>query len=402
MQARLRRGFAAVAVMAIAIALLIVSLTGPVVSTTADFSIFNSGWNGTSKLAVLTYQAGKFSPTFTVEASGTDVSIVQLSLTEIDLDPATDTLIVIGPTKTFSSSEGALVGDFVRNGGVLLLADDFGTANSLLSGMDATSRFSGSLVMDLAFEKQPEFSVCFDFTPDPITRNLTTLLFNYPSSLTVNASTTQTLARTSIASWLDTSGDRLQEPGEPRGPFPVMARERLGLGSIILLSDPSVLINGMAAQLNNSELTSNLMDFVSSERTAVYFDESHRDFFDPIAVTTQFTGDIPANAKVVLAVVAFVLTMWIATDLVDQTVRWMVARSTRLVTRLLDVLLPRSWRGRQPERQEPLTAEQMEKLSSETHPEWRIGLVRYLLRERERHISSLEAAALRDDKPDAP
>jgi len=402
MRARLRRGFAAVAVMALSIALLIVTLTGPVVSTTADFSIFNSGWNGTSELAVMTFQAGKFTPGFRVEATGTDVSVVQLRLTEIELDPLTDALVIIGPTKTFTTSEGTIVGDFVRDGGTLLIADDFGTGNSLLSGMGAESRFSGSLVMDLAFEKQPEFSVCFDFSADQITHNVTTALLNYPSSLTVNTSTTQTLARTSIASWLDTSGDRLQEPGEPRGPFPILAREHLGIGSIVLLSDPSVLINGMRGHLDNTVLSGNLLNYISAERSSVYFDESHRDFFDPIAVTTQFTGDLPTNVKVALAILAFVLTMWIATDLVDQAVRWTYRKTVAVVNLVLDILLPSSWRMRKPARPEPLTTAELEKLAAEYHPEWRIGLVRYLLRERERHLNALSKKGSRNDQPDAP
>jgi hypothetical protein len=402
MRARLRRGFAAVAVMAMSIALLIVTLTGPVVSTTTDFSIFNSGWNGTSELAILTYQAGKFTPSFRVEATGTDISVVQLRLSEIELDPMTDALVIIGPTKSFSSTEGAIVGDFVRNGGTLLLADDFGTGNTLLTGMGASSRFAGNLVMDLAFEKQPEFSVCFDFSPDQMTHNVTTALLNYPSALTVNTSTTQTLARTSIASWMDTNGDRLQEPGEPRGPFPVLAKERLGLGNIVLLSDPSALINGMRGHLDNSLLSGNILNYISAERSSVYFDESHRDFFDPVAVTTQFTGDVPTNLKVALAILAFVLTMWIATDLVDQFIRWTVTRIRGIFNRVLDVFLPPAWRRRKPMKPEPLSPDEIERLSADTHPEWRIGLVRYLLRERERHITALGQRSLRDDKPDSP
>jgi len=70
-QVRVRRGFAAVGAMAIAAVLLIISMAAPIVSTSADFSIFNSGWNGTSKLAILTYKAGKFVPDFQVKSSGT-------------------------------------------------------------------------------------------------------------------------------------------------------------------------------------------------------------------------------------------------------------------------------------------------------------------------------------------
>ena len=126
MRSKLRKGYAAVAVMAITIALLIVSMTAPVVSTTEDFSIFNSGWNGTSDLAVLTYRTGKFVPTFETQSSGTEITIAQIGLDRLDLDPLTSSLVIIGPTKTFTSAEGSIVGDFVRGGGRPVLGPNGG------------------------------------------------------------------------------------------------------------------------------------------------------------------------------------------------------------------------------------------------------------------------------------
>ncbi|MEM4277418.1 MAG: hypothetical protein QXQ13_08065, partial [Thermoplasmata archaeon] len=66
MRHRLQRGYAAIAMVVTAIVFLAVSMQSPVVSTTVDFSIYNSGWNGVSGLAVLTYRAGKFAPSFQV------------------------------------------------------------------------------------------------------------------------------------------------------------------------------------------------------------------------------------------------------------------------------------------------------------------------------------------------
>lgn len=390
MQSRIGKGYAAVAVMAIAIALLAVSMTAPAISTTEDFSIFNSGWNGTSRLAVMTYQTGKFVPTFQVESTGTDISVTQIALTTIAPDPRTSALIIIGPTKEFTEAEGTLVGNFVRDGGRLVLADDFGTGNSLLSKMGAGSRFSGDLVMDLAFEKQPAFSVVFDIRPDPLTTNVTTLLFNYPSSITVNATTTETIAYSSIASWRDTNGNKVQDPGEPRGPFPLIARERLGLGTIVLLSDPSVLINGMRGNMDNEVFATNLVAEACRERTEVYFDESHRTFFDPISATMEFTGSISAAAKALIVVVAFVLTLWIATDLVDNSVIWVVRKVRAAISFVARFLTKPFSRKRPVITEKTLTVDEMVDLLSKERPEMRLGLVRYMLRERDRHSKALE------------
>ena len=391
MRSRIGKGYAATAVIAVAIALLAVSMTAPAISTTEDFSIFNSGWNGTSDLALMTYKAGKFAPSFQVESTGTDITVTQVDLTTIDPDPGYSALIIIGPTKAFTDSEGELMGEFVRGGGKLMLADDFGTANTLLDKMGATSRFSGDLVMDLSFEKQPEFSVVFDIRPDPITTNVTTMLLNYPSSISVDDATTSVLAYTSIASWRDTNENRLEDRAEPRGPFPVLARERLGLGSIILLSDPSVLINGMSEYMDNGAFGENLIAEVCKDRTEVYFDESHRTFFDPVTATVEFTGEVSTTVKAALAVTVFILTLWMATDLVDKAVLWVAGR-VRDALGFVAGIVTRPFSRRIPVKQpKKLTLdESIEKVTKE-HPEFRPGLVRYMLRERDRHGKSLES-----------
>lgn len=396
MASRLRKSYAAVAVMAIAIALLIVSMTAPVASTTADFSIFNSGWNGTSKLAVLTYQTGKFAPAFQVKSTGTDITIEQVDLTKLQLNPKTSALVIIGPTKAFTSAEGAHVGEFVRSGGELLLADDFGTGNSLLQGIGSTSRFSKDLVVDLAFEKQPEFSVLFDFRSDPLTKNVTTLLLNYPSSLTVNSTTTEVVAYSSIASWLDTNGNRLQDWGEPKGPFPMVARERLGAGTILLVSDPSILINGMRDYMDDAVFGNNLIDEVCSARTSVFFDESHRTFLDPVSITMHFTGQVSTNAKAVLAAVALTLTLWISTDLVDRALAWSRVKVRYVMVTILTQLPFKFLKEKPPEKPVPTSTEEMVAKVTKEHPEWRIGLVRYLLRESARHGKTLEEKRSRE------
>ncbi len=389
MQSRLRKGYAAVAVMAVAITLLIISMTAPVASSSADFSIFNSDWNGTSQLAVLTYEAGKFAPAFKVQSTGTDVTIEQIDLATIDLDPATDALAIIGPTKAFSSEEGRHIGDFVRAGGEVLLADDFGRGNSLLQGMGATSRFGDDLVVDLAYEKLPEFSVLFDLREDPLTANVTTLLLNYPSSLIINETTTEVVGYSSIASWRDSNGNRLQEWGEPRGPFPMVARESLGTGSILLISDPSLLINGMADKMDDGVFGTNVISELCSERTTVYFDESHRTYLDPISIALEFTGEVSDNAKVGLAAFALVLTLWISTDLLERGFVMLRGILNRFVSYIMR-FLPFRARARPMEKPKPLSLDELVAKASEEHPEWRTGLVRYLVRERERHGKILE------------
>jgi hypothetical protein len=382
MQRRLRRGYIAIALMMATVGLFLLTLVSPVLSTTTDFSIYNSGWNGTSSIAKATYELGNFVPTLSTQATDTDMTIVHLDLEEFDLQPSTDTLIVLGPSRDFSPSDGEVVRRFVTAGGVLVLADDFGTGNGLLEAIGASSRFSGKLMMDLSFDKRPEFSVCFSFTEDPLTNGLSKILLNHPSSITVSGADTTVVAESSIASWLDLNGDSVRDVAEPKGPFPIMARERIGNGTAILLSDPSVLINGMVTQLDNGVLAANLVSVACDHRTSVFFDESHREYFDPVAVTTQITGDLSFADRLHILVVASVLLLWVSTDFIDRAVLRVFAfvrYLQRTVLRLFGKRLPDT---------EPLSAKTPEELLrelSEKHPEWRLGLIRHVIAERERH-----------------
>jgi hypothetical protein len=241
--------------------------------------------------------------------------------------------------------------------------------------------------MDLAFDKKPEFSVCFTFADDRLSKNVTSILLNHPSSLTVQGTATETIASSSIASWLDSDANRAQDIGEPKGPFPVIARERLGQGSIILLSDPSVLINGMREQLDNAVLADNLLLEVGELRTAVYFDESHRAYFDPISITTTLTGDLSLDSKIAILTLAFVLLLWISTDIVDRVIAFVVSS-----LRLFATTIMRFFSRKKPEPTPPQEPD-LDRLVEDVvgaHPDWRKGLVRYVLREQRRHSKHLD------------
>jgi len=386
LRARLSRGYVSIAVIAFAILLLTITALAPAVSTTTDFSIFNSGWNGTSDMAVSTYKLGKFSPTFEVRSTGTEMQVAQVGLDRIKLDPVSSALVEIGPTMPFSNSDGNLVGSFVKQGGTLFLADDFGTGNSLLAKMGATSRISGKLVMDLAFDKKPQFPVCFDLRPSPLTRNVTSVLLNYPSYLVINNATTTPVAFTSIASWLDNDTITASGLRAHSGPFVILAQERLGNGRIVLLSDPSVLINGMGKYLNNSILKQDILTEISTGRSAVFFDESHRSFFDPVAITMKFTGSVSPTAKGAVTILAFVLILWIATDYVDRALAIVIRQLMAIYSWSVRKIF--SWRKPAPAAA-TITLEQIEKDVMGKHPDWRPGIVHYIVKERDRHSKAM-------------
>src|SRR5512136_2977288 len=98
--------------------LLMLTLTAPVLLNTEDFSIYNPGWNGVSDIAIQTYQAGKFLPTFYLNEA--ELTINHRSFAEYPLNPVNSTILLIGPQTDFSSQESSYLDDFLTRGGMVL------------------------------------------------------------------------------------------------------------------------------------------------------------------------------------------------------------------------------------------------------------------------------------------
>ena len=381
MHSRLRRFYALAVTIGLAALLLSLSLIVPVTGTTTDFSMFNTDWNGTSDIAVRTYKAGALVPSLELRELGTDAQPVIVPIDRAGLDPSTAAIVIIGPSKTFTAAEGAYVRDFLERGGVVVLADDFGTGNSLLANLNTTSRFTNDLVVDLAFEKKPEFAVAFDIVQgSPLTKNVSMLLLNYPSAITPSPDA-ETLARTSAASWVDLDGDQFKDPGEQAGPFTLLTVERIGGGTLVLLSDPSIMINGMAGQLDDSVLVEDLLAFAAEGRTEVFIDESHRNYFDPISFSSTLTGSIGQQAKLALVTVVIVAFFLATTDVLQ--------RAYGLVTRTAHGLWGRIVRllsKEEPGAEHRLMSDD-EILGKvlERHPGWSRGALTRILRQVDRH-----------------
>jgi len=288
---------------------MILSLANPIILNSSDFCVYNSGWNGCSDIGIKTYETGKFQPTVSFDRN--ELTLSQNSFVSHNIDPQNSTILIIGPKTAFSSSEGTYIQNFLENGGVLLLADDFGSGNDLLNKINASSRFSGELMLDLSFEKKASFVAIFDFynRSHPLTSNFSHMLFNYPTSISAGDNTTVLAASTEM-SWLDKNVDGKEDSEESKGPFPVLVIETYGKGEIVLLSGPSLLINSMKDQLGNNIFRENLFYYIYNERDTVVIDESHRDVVMPLQIAYVFPSTIGLEVKVfivLLVIVAFIV-----------------------------------------------------------------------------------------------
>jgi hypothetical protein len=198
-----------------------------------DFKASNNSWNGLKD----------FSRQFAATNLG--------SLEDLSSPGSGDTLLCI-PYLEYKDADLARIKQFTEGGGDLLLMDDFGYGNDILAYLGAGARFDHNLLLDPLFcYKNQNLPYITDFTPELQAAGIKAVAFNHATVLKPAASDI-VLARSSPASFLDVNSDGQQNPNEPAGPFAVAARLALGQGTVTLVSDPSLIINAMEAQSDNS------------------------------------------------------------------------------------------------------------------------------------------------------
>lgn len=294
--------------------ILLLALATPTIYNSTDFCIYNSGWNGCSQIAKKTYYTGKFQPTFSFNK--TSLTPVQHSFINYDINQTNSTIIIIGPQTPFTKEEATYIEHFLNKGGTLFLADDFGTSNDLLSQINASSRFSHKLMLDLSFEKKASFVTIFNIynQSHPLTKDISGILLNYPSSLSITENTTS-LAGSSEMSWLDIDTNGKEDGNEPHGPFVIYAIEPYGNGEIILFSGPSLLINSMDDHLDNKVFLNNIFEYLVQNKQTVIIDESHRDIPIPFKLGYIFPSVINVPLKISIIILVVLVFLFIFTTI---------------------------------------------------------------------------------------
>jgi len=216
----------------------------------------NFDWNGCSRIAATTQN-----------------TTLLLSYNS-PLPNSTSLLAIIGPSTDFSRDEGSKIGNFLQKGGIVLLADDFGTGNGLLEALNVGAKFSNKLLADLYYySKNPGFPFISDFSPSPATANLTAIVLNEPSYIEVgNSSLLTTIGRSSPFSFVDVSGAGKPLANETIDSYPMMASVNIGKGTLILFADPSMFINDMIGLYDNMQLFRNMLKMGEG---SVVFDVAH-------------------------------------------------------------------------------------------------------------------------------
>lgn len=176
------------------------------------------------------------------------------------VDPVNSTLLVVGPSLEFSDSDFASFRSYLLGGGTVVLADDFGSGDQILSRLGVDAGFSGELLLGSVFysggfELPRILNVtCFDVLGDELVLNYATFLTGEDVDCVVSSSP---------FTYSVVNGSRVVRA------FPVIGGVNYGRGRVWVVSDSSLWINGMIERAGNRDL---LLELVEG---AVYIDEAH-------------------------------------------------------------------------------------------------------------------------------
>jgi len=215
----------------------------------------------------------------------------------------------------FSPADASSVRNFLMGGGTVLVADKSGVANSLLQGIG-----SGIVIQSQYTISDPVYNWKAKTVPTalvlpeaaahaPYLANVSGIALNQPSPLALTNSAASQVAITSQFS---------ETQYGSKGPFVVMASERIGTGALIVVGDSQFLLNSEWTIANNKILIGNLF-----AKTSIFIDASHWTSSPLASSTAQMKaelGQIYATISTVPLRYVFVLvTVGVALALVPRT-----------------------------------------------------------------------------------
>jgi hypothetical protein len=188
--------------------------------------------------------------------------------------------LAIGIERPYTEDDANTLWNFMRYGGNIIIADDFGYGNtfwdnSITSGYGRVE-FEKSQLFDPSYIKNTTFVSVNATLPGPSKQY--SLLLNEPTALKKSYGAFQftTLGSSSDGSWLDDNGNRVRDPLEPKVSYPVIVSFSSSNinGKAFFISDPGLFINENWNFLNNAEFAMDLIHYILPTGGVVIFDES--------------------------------------------------------------------------------------------------------------------------------
>lgn len=221
-------------------AVLLLALVAAGVSTAAPFAAYNNDWTGTTDLRKAALMD-----------NNTTVVVDNPAMKQPPPTAATTALIIGVPENTTAVETTAT--DVLTNGGTVVVTDETpATTNTLLETLGATANVKRGPIRDpRSYYRQPVLPIV---TTTNATGELagTEVTLNHAGTLTPGDATV--LATTSQFAYVDGNQNERFDAAESLGTRPVMTREPVGNGTVIVISDSSVFINAMYERDGNRAL----------------------------------------------------------------------------------------------------------------------------------------------------
>jgi len=234
------------------------SLLADISDRDRSLSAYSDDWNDVSEFRIALEERG-----FTTRGIVATPGILR----EVR-EPERTLMIIIGVGTPYSYDDIRSIVDFVDKGGSLILADDYGYGDDLSNEFGIT--FHRYRMWDPNYVTNTSLLDIDLVLPDINGTSRTyEVLFNDPTAIESNQQGT-TLGFTSNESFLDVNANGAIDVQDQPGPFEVVTLK----GRTVFIGDPSIFINDMWAQLDNSDFLLALVDFLLPEGGTVLFDES--------------------------------------------------------------------------------------------------------------------------------
>jgi hypothetical protein len=184
------------------------------------------------------------------------------------------TALILVPYEQFTQQELTEINSYVASGGELILLDDYGYGNQVLSSQGLAAKFSGKTLLDPLFDyKNKWFPTITEFPATTANVNVSSIVLNHATYLDQTTGVTP-LAYSSSFSFADINGDENWNSSDASGPLPVAAYAKVNQGYVVIISDPSIAINSMLGLGENAAFINKILSIQGSD-AQVYIDQSH-------------------------------------------------------------------------------------------------------------------------------
>lgn len=282
-----------VVLLALAVVLVLSLLVAASTSTSA-FGSYNSAWDGATDLRGMATD------------SGADARVV----TNVSAYPTTDAngtvAVVLAPQEPYTDAETARLRTFIENGGTLVVAEDFGEPGSaLLADLGTSMRVTGASLRDERYYYQgPALPEARNTSAELEQAGVESITLNHPSTLRAGAGEAEVLVLSSEYAYVDQNRNEELDENETLTAQPIVARESIGAGQVIAVSDPSLFLNAMLERQDNTAF----VEWLFTDSEVVLLDYSHAGGQPPlIALLMWLRGSPPVQVTLGLLGIGGVL-----------------------------------------------------------------------------------------------